>query len=389
LSVFWWKKIYNIYILAVLNYSLIFIIFCYSFLVIILLYGWLKISIFTEKKSNLSTIVSIIIPVRNEVNNIEYLLQSIENQSYSKILFEVIVVNDYSNDGTFAFLNKLKETFSFELKIIDLQYDISKKSPKKFAINTAIQSSKGALIITTDGDCIVEKNWLEKFVNYYEVTGCKFISGPVTFHNMSFFDRLQIVEFASLVGSGAASIALNSPNMCNGANIAYEKVAFEAVNGFEGFENIASGDDEFLMHKIAEKYPNSIGFLKDKSAFVKTNAQPTLKDFFNQRKRWASKWDKYLNVTNSALAVFIFLANLSLIVAAVLSITGNSNTFILATVGLKIILEWFFIGSVLWFLGYAKLTVFIPLVQLIYPFYVCFTALNSTSKSYIWKGRTY
>lgn len=375
--------------MEVINFTLIFVFGCYSILVIILLYGWLEIPILTENRSNLSTFVSIIIPVRNEERNIELLLQDIEIQSYNKELFEVIVVNDYSTDGTLALLNRIKSSFTFELKIIDLAYDNSIKSPKKLAITTAIMASKGTLIITTDGDCVVDKYWLETFVNYYEKTGCNFISGPVTFHDLSFFDQLQIVEFASLVGSGAASIALKSPNMCNGANIAYEKAVFDEVNGFEGFENIASGDDEFLMHKISEKYPNQIGFLKDKNAIVKTNAQPSLKDFFNQRKRWASKWDKYLSIKNSFLAIFIFLANFALIFAAILSISGNSNTFILVAIGLKITLEWFFIGTILSFLGYFKLIIIIPIVQIIYPFYVCFTALNSTSKSYNWKGRTY
>jgi hypothetical protein len=63
-----------------------------------------------------------------------------------------------------------------------------------------------------------------------------------------------------LVGSGACAMMIGKPNMCNGANIAYPKAVFEEVNGFDGNEHIASGDDEFLMHKIAEKYPNQIVF---------------------------------------------------------------------------------------------------------------------------------
>lgn len=362
---------------------------CYSLLVIIVLNGWLNIPIFNNKKANFNTFVSIIIPVRNEERNIELLLQNIENQTYSKDLFEVLVVNDYSNDGTLALLNKLKNTFTFELKIIDLNYDQTLKSPKKHAITTAIKSSIGSLILSTDGDCIVNENWIETFVNFYETTGCKFISAAVTFHNISLFDRLQIVEFASLIGVGAASIALKRPNMCNGANLAYEKSAFEAVNGFEGFQDIASGDDEFLMHKISETYPNQIGFLKDKLALVKTGSQPNLSTFFNQRKRWASKWSNYLNIWNSVLAVFIFLVNSLLILAIILSISGNSNTFIWMILGMKIVIEWFFIGSILSFLDYSKLIFYIPIVQIIYPFYVFFTAINSISKSYNWKGRVY
>ncbi len=122
---------------------------------------------------------------------------------------------------------------------------------------------------------------------------------------------------------------------------------------------------------------------------VKTNAQPTLHSFYNQRKRWASKWAKYLDLRNTILAIFIFFVNLFSIIGIFYLVSGSFQQLFHKVFFVKIVLEWFFIGSVLTFLGNKNKVLLIPIVQIIYPFYVVFTALNSFSKSYEWKGRIY
>ncbi len=334
------------------------------------------------------TKISIIIPVRNEIKNMGKLLQDIDSQTYSYSLFEVIVVNDGSTDGTFEYLNSMTNKLKFELTILNLEIDDKRISPKKAAITKAINIAKGHLIITTDGDCRVGENWLNSFANFYETKKPKLISGPVTFYSEnSVFNALQIVEFSSLIGVGAASIQLKRPNMCNGANLAYEKAVFYEVNGFEGFEEQPSGDDEFLMHKIAKKYPNQIAFLKNREAIVTTNSQESVQLFINQRKRWASKWSAYANISNSILAVFIFLVNLSIVFTFFFLALNNFFLLLFSALVIKFIIEWAFIGSVLVFLKKKNHILFIPLVQIIYPFYVAFVALASWQKGYVWKGR--
>src|SRR5213075_2078285 len=126
--------------------------------------------------------------------------------------------------------------------------------------------------------------------------GARFISGPVKLEEgNSLFGKMQVTEFASLIGTGAASIGFGMPNMCNGANLAFEKAAFVAVNGYAGNDKIASGDDEFLMHKIHSQFPGSVCFLKNPKAIVRTNVQQSLSGFLSQRIRWASKWKFYDN----------------------------------------------------------------------------------------------
>ncbi len=243
--------------------------------------------------------------------------------------------------------------------------------------------------MTTDGDCRVKSGWLQAISNCQISSKAKLISGPVTFFKeTSFTDYLQTVEFSSLIGSGASAIAAGFPSLCNGANLAYEKSAFFAVNGYEGVRHIASGDDEFLMHKIADKYPGSIKFLKNPEAIVSTKAHTDWSLFFKQRKRWASKWKHYQSKTPLILALYVFACNLSMILAGLLWFSGslNSQEFGILLL-IKCAPEWLFLGTVLHFLKKTVSIFFIPFTQIIYPFYVCFFGLIAQKPEYEWKGR--
>src|SRR4051812_19175643 len=68
-----------------------------------------------------------------------------------------------------------------------------------------------------------------------------------------------------------------------------KKKAFNDVEGFSGIDSIASGDDMLLMHKISNKYPDKVHYLKSKQAIVASLPMQTWKDFFDQRIRWSSK----------------------------------------------------------------------------------------------------
>jgi cellulose synthase/poly-beta-1,6-N-acetylglucosamine synthase-like glycosyltransferase len=269
-------------------------------------------------------------------------------------------------------------------------------SPKKRAIDSSIQLAKGELITTTDGDCRVGVKWLETIANFQEKTGAYLVSGAVTFgssaslrHQHSFFEKAQIIEFASLIGTGACSMFIGKPNMCNGANLTYLKSVFHEVGGFAGNESLASGDDEFLMHKVTAKYPEKVQFLKSQDVIVETHAHDSWRSFYNQRKRWASKWKHYDNWQTTALAVFIFSANFILLLA----FSCWFFEFIsLKDLGLIILIkfsaEFVFLSLIVSFLRKKYLIWLIPFVQIIYPLYVVFFGLAAQKQGeYIWKGR--
>jgi cellulose synthase/poly-beta-1,6-N-acetylglucosamine synthase-like glycosyltransferase len=337
---------------------------------------------------NSTDFISIIVPVRNEEENIAALLNDLENQSFPFSQFEVLIMDDSSTDQTAKIVNEVASRSHASIQLISLP-NIPTTSPKKRAIETAIVHAKGNLIVTTDGDCRTGPHWLRSIADCHAATGAKLISSPVTFTGSnSLTDHLQIVEFASLIGSGASAISAGYPSLCNGANLAYEKSAFTQVSGFDGVRHIASGDDEFLMHKIAARFPGSIRFLKDSRAVVYTKPHSTWSGFFRQRKRWASKWKHYQSRTPLVLALYIFLCNFSLLTGVALNVSGliDLHTFLMLA-AVKCIPEWLFLGIVLNFLQRPKSLIYIPVTQLIYPFYVCFFGLAAQKPEYEWKGR--
>ena len=212
--------------------------FIFNFVLII---TWLKMS--NSKPSNVNlkdTKLTIIIPVRNEADNILKLLQDLNNQNYPFENFEVIVANDGSNDNTEQLVLAFQDAAKYDLKLLNI-FNENETSPKKRAIKKSIEISSGQLIITTDGDCRVSINWLTSIQQCFKTFDAKLISSPVTFTNENvFFNTAQIIEFASLIGSGACAMYLKRPNMCNGANIAYTREVFEEVGGFSGNEHLAS-----------------------------------------------------------------------------------------------------------------------------------------------------
>lgn len=364
--------------------------------------SFLKENIFETLK------ISVIIPVRNEAENVLFLLQDLEKQTYPKHKFEVILADDDSTDDTLKIVQEFQKNTNINLIISHLPPKTNNTSPKKRAIDSSINLASGQLITTTDGDCRVGEKWLESIANFQAQTGVYLVSCAVTFfkaerhkdsnsqkyyilfpNNDSIFTNIHIIEFASLIGSGACAMFIKKPNMCNGANLTYLKSVFYEVNGFAGNEDLASGDDEFLMHKIAAKYPDKVRFLKSQDTIVETKAHTNWGSFYNQRKRWASKWKHYNNWQTTALAVFIFLANLVIPLSFSFWLFDFISTKnLLLILSLKFSAEFIFLSLIINFLRKKSLIWLIPFVQIIYPLYVVFFGLVAQKQGeYVWKGR--
>ncbi len=350
--------------------------------------SWLAIPLYKSSTRLPQTTISVIIPARNEENNIGGLLNALQEQSYSKEFFDVIVVDDHSTDATATIAGQ----FPF-VKIIQLEED-NINSYKKKAIETGIAAATGELIVTTDADCIPGKEWLQTIASYKEETNAVFIAAPVSIHcNSSVLQVFQAMDFMVLQGITGAVVHKKQMSMCNGANLAYEKKVFYEVGGFSGIDHIASGDDMLLMYKISEKYPDAVLYLKAKEAIVSTQAAATWKEFFQQRIRWASKAAKYQDKRIFPVLLLVYIVNFSFLVLAgllfwnVAPMNIGVGFWMLALLLIKTIAELPLFISVSRFFQKQWAIKWFVFFQPLHILYTIISGLFGQFGKYEWKGR--
>lgn len=316
------------------NIIIIIIILLLIHYLIFLVKIYLGLTKLSNKTSNskISELVSIIVPFRNEEINISNTYKNLTNQNYPIDKYEIIFVNDSSDDNSLQILESLPKKINVFIYSVSDNYSIN--AHKKRAIRFGIEKSKGEIIVTTDADCIHPNGWLRNLLSFMDnQTG--FVSGPVEFlSSANFFSKMQRLEFAGLVIAGAGLIGSGNPIICNAANIAYRKKAFEDVGGFAYQMNLSSGDDELLMQKIHRDSDYIIRFALDRSAIVFTKSNPTLKDFYHQRKRWASKGLFYGDNLLLFKLVLIFLFYVSLVAQPILGIILSEKFFLIFLISL-------------------------------------------------------
>lgn len=373
-------------IFSAVSYLSSFLTILYVIVVIAFIKGWHSLVYFKTSGSEGKTKVSILVAARNEEANISKTIDDLLAQNYSKELTEIIFIDDHSTDKTAEIIGGYANR---GVKLICLNEDQPLNSYKKKAIQTAIGQSTGTLIITTDADCRMGPEWLKTVIQFYEAGDYKMISSPVAyFQEKSFFERAQSLEFLYLIGLGASTIGNKQPSTCNGANLAYEKEAFYEVGGFKGIDDLASGDDELLLHKIAARYNNNIGFLKNEDAIVYTHAKSTLKEFIQQRKRWASKSTRYKNKSIIVLGVCIWLFNLSILMNLSIGLfIGFYFKLAIFQILAKIIVEFLFLYDVTGFAKRRKLLILLPVLNILHMIYIVYIGIAGNSGKYNWKGR--
>lgn len=361
----------------------------YIALVIFMYRGWANLPKHTVPPvANNRLKISVIIAVRNEETNIERTLDCLMAQDYPKDQYEVIVIDDHSTDSTADIVRSYHKQGVF---LIQLNEKKPINSYKKLAISKGIEVAKGEVIVTTDGDCRMSKYWLSTVSECFEQNNYYMLSSPVLYsEESSFFERVQTLEFLYLIGLGAAGIGNGKPTTCNGANLAYRKDVFYDMGGFKGIDDVASGDDELLLHKVAEKHADKVGFCKSLDALVFTDAKPTLSSFLSQRKRWASKSTKYKDKKVVLLGVSIWLFNLFFVISifAALTIYPALQGLVLICVLLKFIVELVFMYALTNFMGIKTYLKYLPILTLIHPFYLVYIGIIGNIGKYDWKGRS-
>ena len=372
-----------------MTFALIGITLIYLFIIGRFVLGFDKVEDFKFEETEPKTTFTIVIPFRNEAENLPNLMQSLSELDYPSELFEIILVDDDSEDESLAAIKRFLDSARNDIKIIENERN--SESPKKDAITTAIKRSKYDWILTTDADCTFNKEWLHTLDAFIKEKQLKMVVGPVTYTiTNSFLERFQILDFMSLIGATIGGFGIGKPFLCNGANLCYPKEVFNSLNGFKGNDTIASGDDIFLMEKILQKHPEAVAYLKHPKAIVSTKPQNSLSNLISQRKRWAAKTSSYSNAFGKLVGAIVLLMNFSLLAGVFLGIFGVFTFKMIGYIFLiKFCIDLLLIFKAANFLNQTKHLSAYAFSSILYPFFNVYIAITAWYSGYTWKGRSF
>lgn len=371
----------------ILLFLLSFLLAFYCLLIFYYRWVWKKIPHYTTPPVYTPvTKITVIVPARNEEKNIRKCLESLLVQDYPRELLEIIIVDDHSTDQTAEIISGYTDK---GIRMISLKDESNQPGSKKKALTSGIQSAEGTLIITTDADCTFPVKWISTIASFYETFRPVFIAAPVTFSKEhTFLHIFQSLDFLSLQGITAASVFSRFHTMCNGANLAYEKKVFEEVNGFSGIDQVASGDDMLLMHKIYLQYPEKVMYCLSPDTIVETKPAENLRAFLNQRIRWASKALVYHDKRIFFVLLLVYLLNFSLLGLFLFGLFSFKMMLsCILFIAIKTIVELVFLYPVAAFYKKTSLLWLFPLAQPLHILYTVIAGFLGQSGTYEWKGR--
>ena len=331
---------------------------------------------------------SIIVPMRNEAKNLLALWDGLNQQNYPIDHFEVIFVNDQSTDDGPIILSALLTKSQLDAQLLHT-YGTS-FSPKKQALVQGINQSRYPWIITLDADTTMGRDWLNAYNDLIATQSPDFIAGPVALtggHDLLF--DLQDAEFSALQLVTHYTFQ-NDPVLCNGANLAFKSSVFEALNGYKGNEHIASGDDVFLLRKVALHPTYRAVFMNDDRGLVWTKGAETWRKLWFQRMRWASKTRAIGSWRLSAIAILVLSTNVGVLALFFAALLGLASwTIFMVTVSVKIVVDFLTWRQKQQQRSCLVMVINTTLGALTYPLLTLFLGALSYRGRYTWKDRQF
>ena len=334
-------------------------------------------------------LMSVLIAARDEEENIEDCLRCVLGQNYPA--FEVIVIDDRSSDGTPAIVSEWQERYP-NLRLLQIRDDAPGMSPKKRALQLGIEQSRGEIIVTTDADCLPGPNWLAGLARHFDpkvglVAGYNpyvMKDGPA-----SLFHEALALDYFAMAAVAAASAGLGFPLSCSAGNLAYRRRVYEKLGGFGKPGALASGDDDLFMQRVREETRWRLRDAVSPAPFVSQAPPEGLRDFLQQRFRYASKGRAYSGPVVAGLAG-VFLLNLALALGLALSlIVPEMLSWVIPGFLLKAAAEFAFLRGAGRVFGHGVSLGIFALTATAHPFYLVIAVLGGQFGGFEWKGRSF
>ena len=317
--------------------------------------------------------VSIIISAKNEADNLDALMNSLLGQNYPKNYYEIIIANDKSTDGTLNKLNIFKKN-NDQIIVIDIQNTPKNWGSKKWALNKCIKISNGDIILQTDADCKHENNWIMEMMQPFKDEQIGFVCGPSyigIYEN--FWNEMLKLESIAQESFTYANSKRNFYLSCTARNIAFRKNVFNEIDGYKNIEYIESGDDDLLLHKFVTQTDSKILYLAGEKTLVSSQAPTSIKSFYLQRLRYASKGLLYYKFNTpielKIILPFLFIANFACIIS-ILNFINYQNLIWLIPLLIKGLSDIILINQYMHKIKINFRFLYFLILMIIHPFYV-------------------
>ncbi len=327
--------------------------------------------------------VSVIVAARNEEKNIGALLTALRRQNYPSQNYEIIIVDDQSEDRTAQIVHSFEDERIHLLETTNRHNIIS---PKKNAITLGIQKSKGDILLLTDADCLPPPGWIDGIVRLFTPdVGMVIGFSPCELPKLHFpLGHLLAIESLSLAAVAAGTAGWGQAATCNGRNLAYRKKVYEEVGGFANIQHFISGDDD-LMLKLVQATDWAVQYAYDARLTVPTRLAEGAGQFANQRLRHASKGFHY-NLSKVIGLLFVYLYNLMVFLTIPLALFHHISWWMpVFFISLKALFEFILLYQFAATMRRRHLLWIFPIAELLHiPYVVIFGALGPFKK-FKWK----
>ncbi len=344
---------------------------------------WNQFPVFEKFEKEPPIGISVVVAFRNEEESLPHLLYSLKKQVFPTDLREIILVNDHSHDRSL----QIAEDFARMHSGIYCLSNEEGETGKKAALQKGMLQAAFSLIAITDADCTMEDSWLSSISGICNQQNADMVVGLVDMEKKpGFFNRFQEIEFLSLVASGAAALSGGRPIYCNAANLAFKKDLFFSFN--DPFSvSVPSGDDTLFMLRVKENPARKIVLMKSVAGIVTTGGAGKMRQFFNQRSRWASK-SRYYTDRDILYTAGLVLGVSVVLLFGILAMAFGLNLWLFpALLTGKSLIDFLFMQDFLRFYAKRIHPVLFILFETVYPVYIVVSAGMGIFNRYRWKGR--
>lgn len=320
--------------------------------------------------------ITVIIPFRNEKNNLPNLIESIQKQTL--LPFHFLFIDDHSTDDGIEIIRQLKK--SIQYSVLKLPAGIQ---GKKTAIRYGIKNSTTEFILTIDADVQFEATY---FSSLEKLSKKDLLILPVIMEGENWKEKLFELDYALSNSLNTAISGLTRPFIASGANLLFRKDVFLTFDSFEKHKHIFSGDDVFLLRDF-QKNNCEIELITELSNAVYTNAPHTIKSFFEQRLRWIGKGSKVNDMQTNSLIVIIASIHLLFFIGTIYLTAKHEYIFLIVFFILKSGIEMLINYAYFSKIKRMNTWTLIPISSFLYPCYIATLLVLSATFKTKWKGR--